>query len=78
MFANMSILYHIVSLIPSQAHLIHKLAEISPNDMSLYTINVDLVKGARDSEVYSPETPVGQRLRVKYQRLRPGSFKFHT
>jgi hypothetical protein len=31
--------------------------------MSLYTINADLVKGAGDSGVYSPETPVGRRLR---------------
>ena len=43
--------------------------------MSFYTINADLVNGAGDSGVYSPETPVGRRLRGKYRRLRPGQFQ---
>jgi hypothetical protein len=74
MFANMSILYHTVTLFPSQAYLIHKHVE-TLKDMSFYTINADLVKGVGDSGVYSLETPVGQRLRGKYWRLRPGSFE---
>jgi hypothetical protein len=58
MFANMSILYHTVSLVPSQAYLILKYAETLQMTCP-YTIKVDLVKGAGDSGVSTGDSGRG-------------------
>jgi hypothetical protein len=69
MFANMSILYHIVTFFPSQAYLILKHTK-TLNDMSFYTIYADLVNGAGDSGISTGDS--GRAVSNQITRARGG------